>query len=97
MFTKKDKRSDLEKERDNAVLVLKTLAVGTEEYSLALEQVEKLNEMLMAEKDHENKFSADGLLGVGSQLAGILLVLNYEHARTITSKALGFITKGRVR
>lgn len=42
------------------------------------------------------KFTPDTLLIVGGNLAGILLILNFERLDIVRSKALGFVLKGRV-
>jgi len=42
------------------------------------------------------KISPDTLLIVGANLLGILLILNYERLDIISTKALGFVIKGRV-
>lgn len=42
------------------------------------------------------KFTPDTLLIVGGNLAGILLILNFEKLDIVRSKALGFVLKGRV-
>ena len=42
------------------------------------------------------KISPDTLLIVGANLLGILLILNYERLDIISTKALGFVIRGRV-
>lgn len=42
------------------------------------------------------KISPDTLLIVGANLLGILLILNHERLDIISTKALGFVIKGRV-
>ena len=42
------------------------------------------------------KFTPDTLLIVGGNLAGILLILNFERLDIVRSKALSFVLKGRV-
>lgn len=95
IFAKKDKRSKLEKEIDEVVLMMSTLAPEAEEYQKMAEVLDKLM------KANSYKTSKPGidpntvLLIVGNIL-GILLVLNYEQLHCVTSKALGMIQKGRV-
>lgn len=42
------------------------------------------------------KISPDTLLIVGANLLGILLILNHERLDIISTKALGFVIRGRV-
>ena len=42
------------------------------------------------------KISPDTILIVGANLLGILLILNHERLDIISTKALGFVIKGRV-
>lgn len=42
------------------------------------------------------KFTPDTLLIVGGNLAGILLILNFERLDIVRSKAISFVLKGRV-
>jgi hypothetical protein len=44
----------------------------------------------------EDRISADTKLVVAGNLLGIVLILAYEHAHVITSKALNFVFKSRV-
>jgi hypothetical protein len=39
--------------------------------------------------------STDMLLGIGANLLGLLLILNFERTGTITSKAISFLWKGK--
>lgn len=55
----------------------------------SLQEYDKLNKS-------EWQVSPDTLLVVAGNLLGILLILTYEKADIITSKALNFILKGRV-
>lgn len=68
--------------------------VSKEDYANGLEMVERLAKLksLMADK----KVSKDTILLVIANLVGICLILGYEHVNVISSKALGFVMKGRV-
>jgi hypothetical protein len=89
MFTKKP---DLLKEAiDKAALELMDCEPGTEEYAKVLGQLEKL--IKMNDIKSPSKVSRDTLVLAMTNIAGIVLVLHYEHARIVTSKALGFIKK----
>lgn len=94
---KKDKRSDLQKEYDNAVLLLKTLDPYSEEYCTQLKNVERLHELLMDEEEHKNRLSLDTLVTAGVSILQVGVIVGWEHMHTITSKALNFVLKGRLR
>ena len=47
------------------------------------------------EASRKDRFSPDTLLMVGGNLAGILLILNFEKLNVVTSKALSFVIKLR--
>ena len=91
----KDKRTKLEKEIDDAVEVLSMLKKWTPEYTKVSSNIETL----MKAQSYDGKRQVikwDTLLTVGGNLAGIILILNYEKLDIITTKAIGFVLKGRV-
>lgn len=94
LFTKKDKRTKLQKEIDVVLEDLSTLRTDSKEYADMLNVLERLYKLRGEEKPQRMK--PDTLLLVGGNLLGILLVLNYEKLDTITSKALSFALRGRV-
>lgn len=93
-ITKHDKRTNIEREMDSLISELQECEVISEEYSLILDRVERLNKIRLSDKG--NGISPDTLVVVGGNLAGILLILGYERVNIITTKALGFVIKGRV-
>lgn len=97
IFAKKDKRSEIQKRYDEALLHLDEQVIGSKEYEDALSEVERLHAMVMAEKDHKKDISPETILGVAANALNVVLILRHEQFHNITSKALGFITKGRVR
>lgn len=99
-------RMEIEQERQSTLRA--TMATSTDEQEIAkakelfdesvkhwevlatsLQEYDKLNKS-------EWKVSPDTLLVVAGNLLGILLILTYEKADFITSKAINFILKGRV-
>lgn len=65
----------------------------TDEYTTMVKNLEVLARAKSYEKD--NTLKPEHILPVAANLAGILLILNYEQAHVITSKALSFIFKVR--
>jgi hypothetical protein len=84
----------LEKEIDAYTLYVASLIQGSDEYDRALSHLEKLYKIKQGEKS--KKISPDTKAIIIANLAGIGLILAYEHAHVITSKALSFVTRGRV-
>lgn len=66
---------------------------NTDEFDTAVKQLERLHKLLPDNKG--KRVSADALLAAGANLAGLLLVLNFERAGVITSKAFSLIMKSR--
>lgn len=93
-ITKKDKRTNFEKEIDSILEDLKTMDSTSKEYEQAVKNLEVLCKARSYEKD--NKIDKNAMLGVIGNLAGILAVLKHEELNVITSKALGFIIKTRI-
>lgn len=97
IFAKKDKRTEVEKARDEAMLRFRSLPYGSQEREKQLEECDRLQAMAVSEKQIAKQLDPNAILGVVGQTIGIGQVLNYEKARNVTSKALQFVMKGRVR
>lgn len=93
-LTKKDKRTNLEKEIDSVLKCMNELSPDSEEYQKMAENLERLYKSKSYDKDRD--VSPDTLAVIVGNLAGILLILKHEELNVITSKALGFVLKGRV-
>lgn len=65
----------------------------SDEFGKLLDRLEKLHKMKAVEKDSRNRVSPDAILTVGANLAGIILILGFERAHIVTSKALSFVLK----
>lgn len=93
-LSKRDKRSNLEKEIDRVLQEASYLDPRSKEYAEVSENVEKLYKAKSYEKSRS--VSPDTLAVVAGNLLGIALILGYEQTHVITTKALGFVLKGRV-
>lgn len=93
-FTKRDKRSTLEKEIDGVIEIMSKETPCTEEYTAMANNLKRLYEAKGVEP--KRRVSPDTLMLVACNLLGIVLILTYEKANIITSKALSFVFKGRV-
>lgn len=93
-LTKHDKRTNLEKEIDDVLKEMKLLDKDSKEYKTRVVHLERLYKAKGYEKSRT--VSPDTVAVVVGNLLGILVILNFEKANVITSKALGFVLKGRV-
>lgn len=85
--------TDLENEIARVYSVLKDLPPTADSYDKVSEQYVKLTK-LHSETNSKKRVSPDVLTGAATNILGILLVLHYEQAHVITSKAaIGFIKK----
>lgn len=94
LFTKKDKRTILEKEIDSVVIKMGGVDSSSKEYTTMTANLELLYKAKALERARH--VSSDTKAIIAGNLLGIGLILLYERADVITSKALGFIIKGRV-
>lgn len=90
------KPSALEDAIDNLLSEMKSTDPISDEYGKLVERLDKLHKMKVAEKDNRKRVSADTIVTVGANLAGIVLILGFERAHIVTSKALGFVLKSKV-
>jgi len=88
------KQDSLKEEIESVLRCMSTLNCTSEEYSKSADNLEKLYRAQGYNKN--TSISPDTLLLVIGNLAGIALILWHERAEVITSKALGFVMKGRV-
>jgi hypothetical protein len=92
-LNKKDEPSDLEKEIARLFEKLNALQdPAAESYDATTDQIVKLKK-LQLEINSKKRVSPDTLISAATNLAGILLILNYEHAHVFTSKAAAFVWK----
>ena len=92
MRLSKEARKRIIDERDSTFEKMSKEGISDEDWSFYKKQYDGYCEMLK----NGFKISPDTLLVVGGNLLGILLILNFEKADIVTSKALGFVLKGRV-
>lgn len=93
-LTKKDRRSKLEKEIDLILDEMRGIEATTSEYLIRLDNLERLHKMNNEIKNR--KVKPDTIAIVMTNLIGIGMILGYERVNIITSKALGFVLRGRV-
>ena len=72
---------------------MQEVEVDTKEYLRMVDQMIKLNQL--SDNRNPKPVSNDTLVLVAGNLLGIVLILSYENARVITSRAIGFVLKLR--
>jgi hypothetical protein len=93
-FAKKDKRSVVEKVMDEKLEKLCKDAQTKEEVHEAIGSVDRWQDIKA--KKHKMPVSWETIAIIAGNLLGIALILNHERVNVVTSKALGFVMKGRV-
>lgn len=93
MFNRKNPLDDpkLQFAIDDALGSLQTRDPDSKEYAAVVDQVVKLYSV----KPKNDKISKDALVTVAANLFGILMIVGYERANVVTSKAMGFVQKLR--
>jgi len=89
------KKPNVEKEIISVLEAMKKIDKDSEEYAKMAKNLETL--CSANEKNSKNVISIIGPIVAGVfSLAGIIMIIYGEETRIITSKALGFVVKGRV-
>ena len=78
---------------DEALAQLKGIEVNSIEYNDKMKTITELYKL--QEKNTPKRVSPDTVAIVVGNLAGIVLILGYERAHVVTSKALSFVIKAR--
>lgn len=89
-FKTKDQRL-LDEEIARLIETLSHLEATDEDYSKISAQLKVLCEA--REKKNPRAINTDTLLGIGANLIGLIIILNFEKTGVITSKALSFLWK----
>lgn len=92
MFTK---FNPFEEEIKDLLRELEHHEKSSKEYAQIMTQLDKIVKM-EEERKGNRRISPETWAKIGANLAGIGLILNYEKVGVITTKALGFVLKGRL-
>jgi hypothetical protein len=95
IFTKRDKRTAIDKEIDRVTEIVSLLDPVSEEYTKVNENLTELKEGKAKDKAN-TKISKDVIVTGLFSVIGILIIVGYEQANVMGSKALGLVIKGRV-
>jgi hypothetical protein len=77
-----------------AQVILQGHPINSPEYIATLDALERL--VVLKEKNSKRTISPDTIALIAANLAGIVLILQYERAHIVVSKALGFVTKLKI-
>lgn len=87
----KRKPTDLETELARLLEELKHIKPTDPDYAVIADQLKKLYPL--KETDSKSRVSKDILVNATAGLAQVLMIIGYEHAHPITSKAMNFVFK----
>lgn len=89
----KKNKSSLEIEIERVIKHLEQLNPNDATYMNAVERLEVLYKCL--EKQNQGRVQAETVVKVVGSIAGILTIVGFEKSHILTSKALGFVFRGR--
>jgi len=78
---------------DDVLKFMKSYQPNSEEYSKAVSNLKELCEA--RSKKPSRIVEVDTIILAATNLLGIILILNHEQLHVITTKAIGFVVKGR--
>ena len=87
------KKKPMQKEIESVLEKMATLSPDTEEYTVMARNLETL---CSANSKNKSTMDLNTILVVTGNLVGILMIIYHEQTGVVTSKALGFVLKGRV-
>ena len=93
LFTLKREPTMLELATIRALRKLEKHEVDSAEYTKILDKVSTLHKMKEAEQS--SRVSPDTIAIVTANLLGIIMIIRYEHANVITSRAMNMVQKLR--
>lgn len=92
MFTKREQKpTKLDEIIDELQDYILSIEPNAEEYEALVAQLTALYKL--KEQDNSDRISANTKAIIAANIAGIVLILGFEKAHVVTSKALSFIMK----
>jgi len=92
LFTKKI--SPIDEEINRLITQLSTMNPKTKGYVAVVKNLETLYQARGCKS--QDKMNWESIIGPAASLISILLIMNHEELHVISTKALGFIWKGKV-
>jgi hypothetical protein len=78
---------------DKLLLELSTTDPKDPHHDVLIEKLEKLNALRTSAPEKRKPVDPNALINAGASIAGILVIVGYEHAHVVGSKALAFVLK----
>lgn len=95
LFTKQSKQNSIDTEVESVIATMSLLNPDTEEYTKMADNLHTLMEA-RSYKNDSTKISKDVIFTGILSIVSILIIVGYEQANVLGSKAVGFVNKGRV-
>lgn len=92
-WKKSHEPTNLEKAIDQLLSEMANFSGDDDEYAKMADQLEKLYKLKAIDKP--DRVDANTLALIAGNLAGIVMIVGYERANVVTSKALGFVRQLR--
>lgn len=97
MFNKKkDEPTLIDKEITSVVDQMQSVEADSDIYNALLDRLERLYKLKLNQESEKKTVSPDALVAAAASIGGIVLILSYEHANVITSKAMQFVFKPKL-
>lgn len=93
MFQKPESDVRIEAASNRVLLAMEGADPNSPEYETLVNRLSDLNSIKV--NNTKSKLSKDALLTVAANIAGIVLILQYERLNIVGSKALTFVQKAR--
>lgn len=94
-FLKPTTKTPLDEAIDEVLLSMRMYSPDTDEYAKMLTQLERLYKLRSPKKESKS-VSPDVLVNAIASVTGIGMILGFEKAHVVTSKALSFVSKPRI-
>lgn len=78
---------------DKLLLELSTTDPTDPHHDILIEKLEKLYALKTPTKEGRKSVDPNALIAAAGSIAGILVIVGYEHAHVVGSKALAFVLK----
>lgn len=98
MFTKKHNTKDkaLDTEIQEVLSEMRDINKAHPDYETHLDKLERLYKLKLNIQHEKKTVSPDALVAAGASIAGIVMILGFEQANVLTSKAMSFVFKPKV-
>lgn len=86
----------IDEEIQSVIHQMQSFVADSPEYNTMFDKLERLYQMKLKDKPEKKSVSPDALIAAGASIGGVILILGFEKANVLTSKAIGFIVKPKL-